>query len=94
MIFEREYPETQFFTPPVEEAIDYAFINERHFEAPLGEIARLEWEASFLGKQEIEREGWKHLDNADRDSGPSSPTEGFVGDILVLPLGWYFFLLT
>ena len=86
IIFEREYPEPpDFFTPPGE-LIDYALINERDFEPPLGEIARMEYDASLLGKEEMDREGWKHLDEVDRESAHSSPPEGYFGGILVLPI--------
>ena len=77
IIFEREIPQKpEFFTPPGE-LIDYALINERCFEPPRGEIARMEYEASLLGKEEMEREGWKHLDDVDQEALCSSPPEGF-----------------
>ena len=90
IIFEREIPQQPDFSTPPGGPIDYALINERDFEPPLGEIARMEYEASLLGKEEMEREGWKHLDYVDQKGLCSSPLECFFGDILELPIKCYF----
>ena len=51
---------------------------------PIGDIARLEWESSFLRKQEIGREWLKYLDIMGRNFDPIVLMEGALGYIPVL----------